>query len=138
MFVFITSVSYCQDPNENITKQQITVSKSYALELKNVNKIRSITTVDDMIISNKVTVTYNLIDVPVISTFKPNKSSPMSLKRNNLNEISFDNYFDFGIGNNGQLTLDVSSNMNIDRRQSFGLDIISSNYGDVNLSLIHI
>lgn len=136
VFVFITSVSYCQDPNENITKQQITVSKSYAPELKNVNKIRSITTVDDMIISNKVTVTYNLIDVPVISTFKPNKSSPMSLKRNNLNEISFDNYFDFGIGNNGQLTLDVSSNMNIDRRQSFGLDIISSNYGDVNSTII--
>ena len=60
LFIFVSIVSsvYCQDVNEDIKTQQITVSKSYAPELININKIRSVTTDNDMLKSNKVTVTY--------------------------------------------------------------------------------
>ena len=84
IFISIAISSYSQDINENIKTQKIIVSKSYTPELTNINKIRSVTTVNDMLISKKVTVTYELIDVPVISTFKPNKASPLTLKRNNI------------------------------------------------------
>ena len=138
LFIFISIVSsaYCQDVNEDIKTQQITVSKSYAPELININKIRSVTTDKDMLKSNKVTVTYELIDVPVVSTFKPNKASPLRLKRNNNTEPGFGGYFDFGLGNKGQSTLDFSSHINIDRSQSIGIDLINTNYGEFNSTQI--
>lgn len=138
LFIFVSIVSsvYCQDVNEDIKTQQITVSKSYAPELININKIRSVTTVNDMLKSNKVTVTYELIDVPVVSTFKPNKASPLRLKRNNNTEPGFGGYFDFGLGNKGQLTLDFSNHINIDRSQSIGINLINTNYGEFNSTQI--
>jgi hypothetical protein len=138
LFIFVSIVSsvYCQDVNEDIKTQQITVSKSYAPELININKIRSVTTDNDMLKSNKVTVTYELIDAPVVSTFKPNKASPLRLKRNNNTEPGFGGYFDFGLGNKGQLTLDFSTHINIDRSQSIGIDLINTNYGEFNSTQI--
>lgn len=136
IFISIAISSYSQDINENIKTQKIIVSKSYTPELTNINKIRSVTTVNDMLISKKVTVTYELIDVPVISTFKPNKASPLTLKRNNISEPSFGSYFDFGLGNKSQFNIDYSTNIDIDRSQSIGIDIINTSYGKVNSTLI--
>ena len=62
---------YSQDIDENIKTQQITVSKSYTPELSDITKIRSLISINDMLVSNKVTVTYSLIEVPVVSTFIP-------------------------------------------------------------------
>ena len=64
---------YSQDIDENIKTQQITVSKSYTPELSDITKIRSLISINDMLVSNKVTVTYSLIEVPVVSTFIPKK-----------------------------------------------------------------
>ena len=136
IFLFVVSIVNSQDIKESIKTQQITVSKSYAPELTNINKIRSVISINDLIRSDKVTVTYNLIEIPVASTFKPNKASPLTLKRNFVDESSFNSHFDLGIGNTGQLNLDFSSHMIIDRSQGVGLDIINTNYGDVNLTQI--
>jgi len=135
LFFVVLGVN-CQDLNESVKTQQITVSKSYAPELTNINKIRSVISINDLLISDKVTVTYNLIDIPVVSTFKPNKASPLTLKRNFIDESSYNSHFDFGMGNTGQLTLDFSSHISIDRSQGIGMDIINTNYGDVNSTQI--
>ncbi len=109
IFFFNISGVYCQDDNESLKTQQITIFKSYTPELTSVNKIRSLISVNDMIKSDKVTVTYFLIDIPVISTFKPNKVSPLNRKKNYSDEPNYNSHFDFGLGSAGQLILDFSN-----------------------------
>tara|TARA_Y100000996_G_scaffold413635_1_gene402328 strand:- start:50 stop:1798 length:1749 start_codon:yes stop_codon:yes gene_type:complete len=127
---------YSQDIDENIKTQQITVSKSYTPELSDITKIRSLISINDMLVSNKVTVTYSLIEVPVVSTFIPKKASPLTLKRNNTDQSNFNSQFDFGLGNKGQLNIDLSSHIDVDRSQKIGIDIININYGNISSTKI--
>ena len=136
LFIFFVKSLHSQDVNEDIKTQQIVVSKSYVPELTNINKIRSIIASNDLIISKKVTVTYELIETPVISSFKPNKASPLTLKRNKIDDYGLDSFIDLGIGSKDQLTLDYTANYKIDRSQSVGLDITSLNYGQVDKTII--
>ena len=136
IFFFNISGVYCQDDNESLKTQQITIFKSYTPELTSVNKIRSLISVNDMIKSDKVTVTYFLIDIPVISTFKPNKVSPLNRKKNYSDESNYNSHFDFGLGSAGQLILDFSNHITVDRSQSVGVDILNTNYGSLNSTKI--
>ena len=135
LFLAFLSV-YSQDIDENIKTQQITVSKSYTPELSDITKIRSLISINDMLVSNKVTVTYSLIEAPVVSTFIPKKASPLTLKRNNTDQSNFNSQFDFGLGNKGQLNIDLSSHIDVDRSQKIGIDIININYGNINSTKI--
>ena len=89
-----------------------------------------------MDLSSNSSITYDLLQIPVISTFSPNKASPLKLQRNISQHPSFNNHLDFGFGNRNQLYLDLSNSFRLDKLQSFNIDIVSSNYGDVSSSLV--
>ncbi|MAH82213.1 MAG: hypothetical protein CMC21_03060 [Flavobacteriaceae bacterium] len=138
LFLFLTfSFVYSQDDDANIKVEKITVSKSYAPELTNIIKIRSSTSVKDMILSDNISVTYKLIDTPVISTFQPNKASPLTLQRNSSKDLDFNSQFDFGLGTFGQSNIDLSSHIDFDQSQELGIDIINTNYGNIESSIIN-
>ena len=60
-------------------------------------------------LSSTSSVAYDLIQVPVVSTFKPNKASPLTLQRNISSTSGFNNHLDFGFGNRDQLYFDLSN-----------------------------
>ena len=132
----VTSSIYCQEKNETIKNQQITISKSYTPELSDVSKIRPVISVNDSIKTKKVSITYSLINIPVFSKFKLSKVSPLKLKKKYSDQTNYNSYFDFGFGSADQLILDLSNHMVIDRFHSFGFDIINTNYGNISSTAI--
>ena len=135
-FLFLMINIYCQENQTNITTQELTVTKSYSPKLANKNKIRSRVSSSFMDLSSNSSITYDLLQIPVISTFSPNKASPLKLQRNISQHPSFNNHLDFGFGNRNQLYLDLSNSFRIDKLQSFNIDIVSFNYGNVSSSLV--
>ena len=135
-FLFLMINIYCQENQTNITTQELTVTKSYSPKLANKNKIRSRVSSSFMDLSSNSSITYDLLQIPVISTFRPNKASPLKLQRNISQHPSFNNHLDFGFGNRNQLYLDLSNSFRIDKLQSFNIDIVSFNYGNVSSSLV--
>ena len=135
IFFFLNNI-YCQENQTNITTQELTVTKSYSPMLTNKNKIRSRVSGSFMDLSSNPSITYDLLQIPVISTFSPNKASPLKLQRNISKNSSFNNHLDFGFGNRNQLYLDLSNSFRVDKLQSFNIDIVSSNYGNVSSSLV--
>ncbi len=135
-FLFLMINIYCQENQTNITTQELTVTKSYSPKLANKNKIRSRVSSSFMDLSSNSSITYDLLQIPVISTFSPNKASPLKLQRNISQHPSFNNHLDFGFGNRNQLYLDLSNSFRIDKLQSFNVDIVSFNYGNVSSSLV--
>ena len=75
IFFFLINI-YCQENQTNITTQELTVTKSYSPMLTNKNKIRSRVSGSFMDLSSNSSITYDLLQIPVISTFTPNKASP--------------------------------------------------------------
>ena len=135
-FLFLMINIYCQENQTNITTQELTVTKSYSPKLANKNKIRSRVSSSFMDLSSNSSITYDLLQIPVTSTFSPNKASPLKLQRNISQHPSFNNHLDFGFGNRNQLYLDLSNSFRIDKLQSFNIDIVSFNYGNVSSSLV--
>lgn len=135
-FFFLFINLYCQENKTNITTQELTVTKSYSPLLANKNKIRSKASSSFMDISSNSSMTYDLLQIPVISIFSPNKASPLKLQRNISQNASFNNHLDFGFGNRNQLYMDLSNSFRIDKFQSFNIDIVSFNYGNVSSSIV--
>ena len=136
LLFFLWVRAYCQEKNYNISNQELTVTKSYSPKLSNNNKIRSRVSSGFMDLSSNSSITYDLIEVPVVSTFKPNKASPLTLQRNISSTSGFNNHLDFGFGNRDQLYFDLSNTFNVDKMQSFNIDIVSSNLGNVESSIV--
>ena len=136
LLFFLWVKAYCQEKNYNISNQKLTVAKSYSPKLSNNNKIRSRVSSGFMDLSSTSSVTYDLIEVPVVSTFKPNKASPLTLQRNISTIPGFNNHLDFGFGNRDQLYFDLSNTFKVDKMQSFNIDIVSSNFGNVQSSIV--
>jgi hypothetical protein len=65
------------EEKDNLGTQQVIVTKSYSPSLSNVFKIRSKPEVNDFLSKKKLGVNYTFLSVPVISTFEPNKASPL-------------------------------------------------------------
>ncbi|MBN09306.1 MAG: hypothetical protein CMC79_02900 [Flavobacteriaceae bacterium] len=124
-----------QEEEKKIVTEKLTVTKSFTPELNKVNKIRSKVTDKDIIKTDKMTVKYSLLDVPVISTFKPNKASPLKLKRNFSEESNHNSQFNFGLGNRDQLVFDLTSHVNLNRNERLGFDLINNNYGSIKNTL---
>jgi len=125
LVVFLTFQLYAQ--KEYIGTQQVLIIKSYTPSLSNSFKINSSPQIPDSLkLKNKI-LEFKIISVPALSTFVPNKATPLKLKKRS-SETPFNTVFNGGFGTNGQTYLDISSVIELDRLQRFGIKIYRDGY----------
>ena len=120
---------------DDLGTQEVTVVKSFSPSLKNVFKIRTNPSVDDSLVKKKLRVDYTFEPIPVVSTFVPNKASPLKLQRQ---ESSFyhNSYASGGLGNQSFFKLDFSSMIPLDRYQSIGFKFLYASLGPIENTLL--
>ena len=68
-----------EEETNDLGTQEVIVIKSYSPSLKNVFKIRTNPKMYDSLIQKKLGIDYTFEPIPVVSTFIPNKASPLKL-----------------------------------------------------------
>jgi len=121
--------SNSQDTIDSLKTQQVIVVKSYSPSLSDVFLISSTPKIPDTLIQKKYVTKYNLLSIPVLSTFKPNKASPLNLIKQEYQSL-YNTIFLSGLGNQGQIYFNATSLLAIDRNQSIGF--IIDRYGYSN------
>ena len=119
-----------------IGRQEVVIVKSYSPSLNEVFKIKSSPKVPDSIYTSKKNISYKILNVPVISTFQPNKASPLKLKQRKPFS-PFNTIFSGAYGNKNQLFLNVSNVTEIDRNQRFGIRFYKDGFSNnINNTLL--
>ena len=118
-----------------IYKLAVTVVKSNQPIISNVFKIRSAPMIGDSLFQQKFKIEYDHISAPVVSTFVPNKASPLKLKKQESSFL-YNSYFSWGYGNQSQALIDFASMISIDRNQSMGVDFNFTSLGSQNNTLL--
>ena len=135
IFLGIIFISYYHDiysqteDKDDIQTQEVTVVKSNQPIIGNVFKLRSAPIIADSLFQQKFKIEYDHISVPVVSTFIPNKASPLKLQKQESSFL-YNSYFSWGYGNQSQALIDFASMISIDRNQSMGVDFIFSSLGN--------
>ncbi|MBB13159.1 MAG: hypothetical protein CMC78_03210 [Flavobacteriaceae bacterium] len=133
IIVFLFSLILSAQKNQtedDLGTQEVTVVKSYRPNLKNVFKISSIPEIADSLIQKKQKVNYTFKSVPVISTFIPNKATPLKLKRQKVNRFH-NSYISGGVGIQSEMLMNFSSMVSLDRYQSAGLSLRYNSLGGI-------
>ncbi len=128
LFVGVHLLWAQDEADASIGTQQVTVIKSYTPSLSDAFKLRSNPVPPDSLLQKKQSVEYPLIDVPVVSTFVPNKATPLKLTRR-TSETPYNSFFSLGLGNHKQVLFDVSSVVQLDRNQSLGIWTYRDGFG---------
>ncbi len=115
-------VLWAQD-QEKLGIQEVQVTKSYTPSLSDVFKIRAVPEDIDSLKSMKIPIDFKLLAVPVVSTFVPNKATPLKLQRQE-STIQYNSLLELGVGNRGQLDLDFGTSIALDRQQFLGFDFL--------------
>ena len=133
---FLTHALAQEETTDDLGTQEITVVKSYSPSLKNVFKIRTNPEIDDSLVQKKIKVDYTFNPIPAVSTFVPNKATPLKLQRQ---ESSFYNnsYVMGGIGNQSYRQINFSTMVSLDRMQSIGLELIHNKMGAIDQTLLN-
>jgi len=114
--------------NETIGVQEVLVVKSYTPSLSDAFKINSSPKLPDSIVSKKSELKYQFKEVLVVSTFQPIKATPLKLKQKKPAPPQ-NSLFSGAMGNQKQLFLNISSVVELDRAQRFGLNFYKDGYG---------
>ena len=137
LFLFGFIIAVAQDKeNDDLGTQEVTVVKSYSPSLKSVFKIRTPPEIDDSLVQKKIKVNYTFESIPVLSTFVPNKATPLKLQRQ---ESSFhhNSYVMGGIGNQSYVQFNLSTMVPLDRMQSIGLEFLYNKVGAIDQTLLN-
>ena len=128
---------YAQDDtNEGLSTQEVLVVKSYTPSLSDAFKITEGPKIPDSLKATNKTLIYKIIPIDVVSTFEPNKATPLKLKKRS-SSTPYNTFFSGGFGSNSQLYLNISSVIELDRTQRFGLNVYRDGFGsDVGNSLL--
>ena len=129
LFLLSISISYPQKKENSIDTESIVIVKSYTPSLSDAFKIKSNPFISDSISNSKFELVYDLKKIPVISTFEPNKATPLKLKQKILYN-PFNTFFSGAFGNKNQLFFNISSLVEIDRNQRFGLNFYKDGFGN--------
>ena len=141
IFLGLIFISYYYDlysqiqDKDDIQTQEVTVVKSNQPIISNVFKIRSAPMIGDSLFQQKFKIEYDHISAPVVSTFVPNKASPLKLKKQESSFL-YNSYFSWGYGNQSQALIDFASMISIDRNQSMGVDFNFTSLGSQNNTLL--
>ena len=129
LFLLSISISYAQKKENSIDTESIVIVKSFTPSLSDAFKIKSNPFISDSISNSKFELVYDLKTIPVISTFEPNKATPLKLKQKILYN-PFNTFFSGAFGNKNQLFFNISSLVEIDRSQRFGLNFYKDGFGN--------
>jgi hypothetical protein len=139
-FLLALSLSFVaraqEQETDDLGTQEVTVVKSYSPSLKSVFKIRTNPEIDDSLVKKKIKVDYTFEPIPVLSTFVPNKATPLKLQRQ---ESSFyhNSYVLGGIGNQSYLQFNFSTMVPLDRIQTIGLKLLYNKIGVIDQTLLN-
>ena len=138
IIVFLFSLILSAQKNQtedDLGTQEVTVVKSYRPNLKNVFKISSIPKIADSLIQKKQKVNYTFKSVPVISTFIPNKATPLKLKRQEAKRFH-NSYISGGVGVQSEMLMNFSSMVSLDRYQSAGISLRFNSLGGISGTIL--
>ena len=106
-FIFVFGILSAQkNKQEPIGTQEVLVVKSYTPSLSDAFKIKSAPKLSDSLTSLEKELVYQLQKIPVISTFEPNKASPLKLQQRK-STTPYNTFFSGGYGNKNQLFFNV-------------------------------
>ena len=125
-----------EEETNDLGTQEVIVIKSYSPSLKNVFKIRTNPKMYDSLIQKKLGIDYTFEPIPVVSTFIPNKASPLKLQRQK-SSFYHNSYASGGLGNQSFFKLDLSSMVTLDRSQSIGLKFLYASLGSIEGTLLN-
>lgn len=125
-----------EEEKDDLGTQEVTVVRSYNPSLKSVFKIRTNPEIDDSLVQKKIKVDYTFEPVPVVSTFVPNKATPLKLQRR---ESSFfhNSYVMGGLGNQSSSQFNFSTMVPLDRMQSIGLEFLYNKVGPIDKTVLN-
>ena len=125
-----------EEEKDDLGTQEVTVVRSYNPSLKSVFKIRTNPEIDDSLVQKKIKVDYTFEPVPVVSTFVPNKATPLKLQRR---ESSFfhNSYVMGGLGNKSSSQFNFSTMVPLDRMQSIGLEFLYNKVGPIDKTVLN-
>ena len=129
LFLLSTSISDAQKNENSIETENVIIVKSYTPSLSDAFKIKSDPSISDSISNEKFELVYDLKKIPVISTFEPNKATPLKLKQKILYD-PFNTFFSGAFGNKNQLFFNISSLIEIDRSQRIGFNFYKDGFGN--------
>ncbi|MDB2315158.1 hypothetical protein N9V42_06200, partial [Flavobacteriaceae bacterium] len=125
-----------EEEKDDLGTQEVTIVRSYNPSLKSVFKIRTNPEIDDSLVQKKIKVDYTFEPVPVVSTFVPNKATPLKLQRR---ESSFfhNSYVMGGLGNQSSSQFNFSTMVPLDRMQSIGLEFLYNKVGPIDKTVLN-
>ena len=130
LLLFCSSILLSQKKDDDkIATEEVIVIKSYTPILNEAFKIKSAPIIPNSVFSPKKNILYKFKDIPVVSTFQPNKASPLKLKQRKAS-IPFNTIFSGAYGNKNQLYLNVSSVVELDRKQRFGFRFYNDGFSN--------
>ena len=129
LFLLSTSISDAQKNENSIETENVIIVKSFTPSLSDAFKIKSDPSISDSISNAKFELVYDLKKIPVISTFEPNKATPLKLKQKILYD-PFNTFFSGAFGNKNQLFFNISSLIEIDRSQRIGFNFYKDGFGN--------
>ncbi|MEK9613828.1 MAG: hypothetical protein VW080_07885 [Flavobacteriaceae bacterium] len=125
-----------ENEKDDIGTQEVLVVKSYTPSLSDAFKINSTPQIPDSLKMPNKLLDFKIKSVPVVSTFVPNKATPLKLERRST-PSPYNTLFSSGFGNKNQLFFDVSSVIEWDRSQRFGIKLYRDGFGsDVTNSIL--
>ncbi len=110
---------------EDLGIQKVTVTKSYTPSLSDAFKLNTEELDLKALQPETRKLEYQPQEIKVVSTFVPNKASPLKLQRKNR-EAPTNSQVSLGFGNLGQYLIDASVRAPLDSQQALGFDVFAS------------
>ena len=124
-----------KESEEDLSTQQVTVTKSYTPSLSDAFKVNTETmSLEDLMPASRK-LEFEAKEIEVVSTFVPNKATPLKLQRK-LKLPTTNSQVSLGFGNVGQLLFDAAARASLDSQQALGLDVFVEREGDVPNTVI--
>ena len=115
---------------DNIGTQKVTVTKSYTPSLSESFKLKTEEFDVNALLPEPKKLEYKAQEVEVVSTFVPNKATPLKLQRKKKLP-STNSQLSLGFGNLNQYLFDASVRTPLDSQQALGLDVFLEGEGNV-------
>ena len=128
LFSVISIAAQKNGKNNAITTQEVLVVKSYTPDLSDAFKIKTVAEIPDSLQTTNKELKYKLKSVPVVSLFQPNKATPLKLQQRS-SSTPYNTFFSGALGNKNQVYYNISSVIEIDRTQRYGLQLYKDGFG---------
>lgn len=133
--VLMIEQSLSAQEEKDIGTQQVTVTKSYTPSLSESFKPNTEEFDIEALLPSQRSLEYRPQEIEVVSTFVPNKATPLKLKQIKK-EPTTNSELSLGFGNLGQYLFDASLSTALDNQQVLGVDVFAEGEGSVPETLI--